>query len=112
MSYYDPWAHTFWLVFNRFVLFIGLSLALSSVLWCTLLQRYFGVAAWPALRSAWDILQGAPPPYWALLFWSTVANSTLFTAAVFIPLLRFGQLVRGDRHRRGARVVGNDDRQA
>jgi hypothetical protein len=112
MSYYDPWAHGFWIIFNRVVLFFFASMGLSLMLWSMLLQHFFSCDVWFSLRSAWSAVQGEVPTYWRLLFWSTVGNSVLFTAMAFIPLLRFGQLVRGDRHRRGARVLGNDDRDA
>lgn len=112
MSYYDPWAHGFWIIFNRVVLFFFASLALSLIVWTTLLQHFFSCDALFSLRSAWSAVQGDVPTYWAVLFWSVVGNSVLFTAAVFLPLLRLGHLVRGDRHRRGARVVGDADRKS
>lgn len=112
MSYYDPWFHVLQLVFNRVLLFLATSLTLSGVLWCWLLQRYFDTAAWPALRSAWDIGHGAAPPYWTVVLALTVSTGTLATAVVFAALLGLGRLRQGEQHRRGARVVDADERSA
>jgi hypothetical protein len=42
------------------------------------------------------------------MFWLTAACGTLVTSTLFAALMRRTRLRRGDRHRRGARVVHAD----
>lgn len=110
MSYYDPWAHALVLIFHRVVLFVVISIVLSVVLWCVLLEHFFGSTTLVALGGIWDIVQGNADLTNNLLFSLMVSSSTLFTTTVFALLMRSGRLRRGDAHRRGTRVIDNNDK--
>lgn len=110
MSYYDPWAHAFWIFSRRAGWFLLLCVVLSMGLWCALLMHFFGCDMPMALRGAWNIVRCQADLTSNLLFGLTCSTGTSFAAVVYVPLLRLGRLGNGDRHRRGARVVGDADR--
>lgn len=108
-NYYDPWGHVFRIVLNRLLLFVFLSIVASAGLWWWLL-KHFCESSWQVIvSSAWALLTGDGELRWRLVFWLTVACATLATSTLFALLMRTPRLRRGDRHRRGARVVVDAD---
>ncbi|MGH8032395.1 MAG: hypothetical protein ACREO8_08550 [Luteimonas sp.] len=113
MSYYDPWFHVLQVFCNRVLLFLAVSLALSAALWCWLLKHFYGAELPAALKAAWAIVQGGTAPAWPVQLGLTVATGVFATTTVFaVLLLGPGRLRQGEQHRRGARVVGADERVA
>lgn len=108
MNYYDPWGHAFRIALNRVVLFVLLAVSSSGLLWWLLLDRCYGYGWRVIVGSAWALPQGDGELHWRIMFWLSVACGTLATTALFAALMRRTKLRRGDRHRRGARVVHAD----
>lgn len=108
MNYYDPWGHAFRIAINRLLLFVFLAVSSSALLWAWLLASFYGYGWKVIAGSARALPQGDGELHWRIMFWLTVACGTLATIALFAALMRRAQLRRGDRHRRGARVVHAD----
>jgi hypothetical protein len=108
MNYYDPWGHAFRLVMNRALLFVLLAVLSSALLWGWLLSHFYNAGWQLILGTIWSLPQGEGELHWRLMFWLSVACSTLATTTVFAVLLRGSRPRRGDRHHRGARVVHAD----
>jgi hypothetical protein len=108
MNYYDPWGHVFRIVINRLLFFVFLAMTCAALLWWWVLHRYFGYTWIVALSSALPLAQGEGGKHWQVIFWLTVTSSTLATSTLFALLIGRNRLRRGDRHRRGARIVDAD----
>ncbi len=108
MNYYDPWGHAFKLFVNRLLLFVFLAVSSSALLWAWLLTSFYGFGWKVIVGSAWALPQGDGELHWRLMFWLSAACGTLVTSTLFAALMRRTRLRRGDRHRRGARVVDAD----
>jgi hypothetical protein len=108
MNYYDPWGHAFKLFVNRLLLFVFLAISSSALLWTWLLVSFYGFGWKVIVGSAWALPQGGGEMHWRLMFWLTAACGTLVTSTLFAALMRRSRMRRGDRHRRGARVVHAD----
>ena len=108
MNYYDPWGHAFKLFVNRLLLFVFLAISSSALLWAWLLVSFYGFGWKVIVGSAWALPQGDGELHWRLMFWLTAACGTLVTLTLFAALMRGSRMRRGDRHRRGARVVHAD----
>lgn len=108
MNYYDPWGHAFRLFLNRVLLFVLLLVSSSGLLWAWLLSHFYDYGWRVIVGSAWALPQGDGELHWRIMFWLSVGCGTLATTALFAALMRRTKLRRGDRHRRGARVVHAD----
>lgn len=108
MNYYDPWGHVFRIALNRVLLFVLLAVSSSALLWAWLLSHFYDYGWKVIVGSAWALPQGDGELHWRLMFWLTAVCGTLVTSTLFAALMRRTRLRRGDRHRRGARVVDAD----
>ena len=108
MNYYDPWGHAFRIALNRVLLFVLLLVSSSAGLWAWLLSHFYDYGWRVIVGSAWALPQGDGELHWRIMFWLSLGCGTLATTTLFAALMRRPRLRRGDRHRRGARVVDAD----
>ena len=108
--YYDPWGHAARLFFNRLLLWVFLSLLLGLGGWAVLLHEIGAADLVAVARSTWEVLrEPSVDVRWRALLGLCVIAGALLTSCLFLWLGGRAKLRKGDRHRRGARVVRDDD---
>lgn len=107
-KYYDEWMHGLHLAASRFIQFVLLSLLLALVIWLCLLHWLWDCDRQCLGVSTLGLSFSSLPMHWRVIAGLCLAQGCTLTGWLFTWLVQRARLRRGDRHRRGARVVHDE----